>query len=318
MKKKSSRARRLVGPLLVAASLAAIAGCSSSSGDSSEPAAAVDAESDTLGIANLALPIESYFVSAEEEQTLTQAENLLQTRCMKRFGFDYVVPPRLAPVRPAFIERRYGISDAKLAATRGYKLAPETDAAAAASSTAPMSPAMTKVLHGSGSTTGEAGGAGASSPQELVNGQRIPAGGCVGEARETLGAQPGGQGFNAPEIVNAINVESWDRARADARVRGAITQWSACMKEKGLDYADPSAASGDMGWSREERAVETREITVALADIECKKTTGLAKTWYAVDKELQTARIEKSAEELATVKKNNAESVRKATELTRK
>jgi hypothetical protein len=70
----------------------------------------------------LSLPADSFKPSPDQVLVINQATTSLVNACMQRFGFTSVLPPA-SKSAPETLARRYGVTDAKIAATYGYHLA---------------------------------------------------------------------------------------------------------------------------------------------------------------------------------------------------
>lgn len=274
-----------------------IAGCSVGSGTPSAPEDNPVTSTPAPGVVtadsvDLVLPIAPYVMTAEEMAVVDEAVLTLVNRCLLRFGIQGEGgAPRSGP-RFGATERRYGLDDADAAATNGYHLA----STAVVPSGTGSSPASDELLFGS------------PTPGASVEGEAVPAGGCVGAAMRTLnggdaasepagGAAGADDDLGAPEVVQQINVDSVNAARSDDRVVAAFADWSACMEDRGFDYADPWAAPADDRFATPGATPE--EIAVATADVACKDETGLVARWHAVDVEVQEAMVAEHAAELA-------------------
>lgn len=280
-------------------------GCSDSQSPKSAPAAL--SEENASGEPALAstpqhgllkgqsLPLEEYMQTYQQTVTITKAVGVLQTECMAGYGFNFQ-PPAAGRTPPpndndANIERRYGITDRKLAAEYGYGLAehgqqtgtkmPELSAAAAL------------VLSGRSSRNDKA-------QSHSYQGKKIPEGGCSGESVRMVGADDIDM-----SLASKLAYDSLVKSQESSKVRIALGDWSKCMKEKGYNAATPFdaadlATAGGSG------------VTIALADIDCKTATGLVRTWFAEDTAIQRVQIEEHHLELEEARKNNEDAVKAA------
>lgn len=114
------------------------------------------------------LPIDAYALSDEGIALVARAGAKLTQDCMKGFSLRYE-PPEVPQDAAATENRRYGISDASLAARYGYHLAPHPDTALAYRLTA----AQSMVLSGEKENVERA---------HTYNGKKIPEHGCAGQA----------------------------------------------------------------------------------------------------------------------------------------
>jgi hypothetical protein len=70
-------------------------------------------------------------------------------------------------------------------------------------------------------------------------------------------------------------------SNSDSRVVAAFARWAKCVAQSGYDYSTPMEANDDPKWSGDKTSAE--EIAVAVADVNCKKTTNLVGIRMAVD-----------------------------------
>ncbi|MCT9077145.1 hypothetical protein [Streptomyces fulvoviolaceus] len=296
--------------LCATVALSAVAGCSSSSGSGEEGKAAggtgapsVSSFPKLTSATDKSLPVEAYLLTTEQEDQMADAEKILRERCMTRFGIAYKVPEAPSVFAPTSITQlRYGPTDADDVAGHGYKPA-GSENAVVKPKPEELAPAATMVLNGTTDPNVKPGSAAAKGGQDY-NGQKVPAGGCIGEAKAKLGysaaQEPSEDG--APPIADKVNTDSWAKSYEDTRVKAVFAKWASCMKEKGYTYADPMKANNDPQW--EQNALATaKEKQVASADVACKVKYNVVGTWYAVDVAYQEQLIEQNAEALAEVKK---------------
>jgi hypothetical protein len=232
----------------------------------------------------LRLPVEEYLPTSSQEDRLGVADLVLIHDCMARFGIAYDVKPVLGssygPV--SLTDRRYGITDATLAAHFGYGLGARDPA---------LVPRPAKPQIGNAGVTALSG-----QGQSEVNGVAVPEGGCMGEADRTLNA-------DVPASVdirkgNELQFQSFSESRTDSRVVAVFRAWSACMARSGFHYADPLAAAGDPTFTGRPDA---HQIAVALADISCKGETNLVGVWFTVESAYQRRAINADAAQYAAV-----------------
>ncbi|MGI3226705.1 hypothetical protein ACRJ4B_25625 [Streptomyces sp. GTA36] len=100
------------------------------------------------------------------------------------------------------------------------------------------------------------------------------------------------------------------RSQKDSRVVAGFRTWSSCMAAKGYRYASPMDAIDDPEFGTEK--TNPTEISTARADVECKKKTGLVRTWFDVESTWQRTEIEKKAEELARIKRHKTDQLKRA------
>jgi hypothetical protein len=235
------------------------------------------------------------------------AEHFLTKQCMEDQGFDYDVPPMVSEstgneVPALYGDATIGLIDPIAARTNGYALPQYVVDWWRANVTSPVyasdeerSREFYEALDGSPDKDGQ-----------LSGGCRQAAAGQLWD--ETAKARVD------DAIVQMENQIVADAAAAPAVVDG-ISQWSACMKDKGFDYPNPGAAQADQAWQDEYDAVgytgiglgdepgeefqaSETQIRTATADIECKEVTGLIPTYRAA---LWAAQQDASREGAATL-----------------
>ncbi|MGX1562814.1 hypothetical protein, partial [Streptomyces sp. NPDC055509] len=290
------RRSRAAGPLVavVAGALLALAGCSPFGGTGESPAGgagpsrsgtpAWPATTPRSGLAKgLVLPLEAYMEPYADTVAIQQAVDRLATQCMKRYGYVYTAPARGTTPPPSSddsnMPRRYGITDRDLAARYGYFLG---DGGRTPPPAPRLTAAETAVLTGRLAVT-----PGAKKAPAVIDGRRIPENGCLGESLRRIG----------PRIdespASRLDYESLRRSQSDPRVLAVIGAWSRCMKAKGYTVASPLDAANLTPDTRHGQA-DQADITTALTDIDCKRRTGLVKTWYTVESAVQRRQIEQN------------------------
>jgi len=254
----------------------------------------------------LTLPLEQYMQSYEQRVVIDQAVRNLQTECMAGFGFDFRPPPAGTTPPPnandANMERRYGITDRVVAEQYGYGLpenGPQTGA-----STPELTEAAGMVLSGAVRT-----GKRESPAPRSFKGKEIPEGGCTGWAKRKVGAD--GLDFS---LVSRLNYESLAQSQETPEVQRAIGAWSRCMKSKGYEVAIPFEAidlTNDTGVGSD------KAVTIAVADIDCKKSVDLVSIWFRVDAGIQSKQIEKHQLALEETRKKNEAAIKAAEKMLR-
>ncbi|MEU3659261.1 hypothetical protein AB0E77_05755 [Streptomyces sp. NPDC032940] len=252
-------------------------------------------------VKGLTLPLQPYMQTYQDSMTIERAARTLETECMAGYGFTVVFPPVGVNPPPnaddANMPRRYGLSDRAAAATYGYQLPPD-----ATEHPAPpqLSPAAVAVLTGRKGNNPRAEAA-----PSTYKGRKVPEGGCQAQAFDKLGARID---FTLP---SRLDHESLVRSQEDPRVRSSLGAWSACMKGKGYTVADPFAAA-DIAAEKATGDPTQEEITLALADIDCKKETDLVAVWHRVDAEIQARQVEENQLALQQLKDRNSKAVKAA------
>ncbi|WP_117212422.1 hypothetical protein [Allorhizocola rhizosphaerae] len=231
----------------------------------------------------LFLPLDQYRLSPAEAGRVARAHRLLLAQCLAPFGL--IVPEPAPPPDAAMVgrnERRYGLTNARHAHEFGYRLPGAAPAAARDGSAQDLD--LLAVMSGRG--------------PRVIRGQAVPEGGCYADARRRLHTHaPAARDMY---VAQRLDMESHRESKADDRVRAAWAKWSRCMDAKGHRYPDPLAAAGDPAFRG---PVSAREITTALADIECKERTGLVRAWSDVEARWQRVMIARHRAELAAVRR---------------
>ncbi|WTW96774.1 hypothetical protein OG216_26945 [Streptomycetaceae bacterium NBC_01309] len=264
-----------------------IVACQSGSGGGGEPGigAAPTISSDH----EISLPLDAYALSRHERDVVDKAVDVAANACMARFGLSWP-PPYRPPAKFAQNARAYGVISPVDAARYGYhpplpegvtpadaaRLAQE-DSGRSASTTA----TQRAVYTGNGfAETGVQG---------------VPAGGCLGEARVSIGAP------TAPDtFVQTLRNEAHEASETDSRVRDLFDRWSSCMAKSGYKYTDPREAhNDDRWWDNSGGGMPTPvEIAVATADVRCKQELNLVGVWVAVESAYQQQAIDDNVEQL--------------------
>ncbi|MFD5413521.1 hypothetical protein [Streptomyces nojiriensis] len=230
----------------------------------------------------MTLPLDGYSSTSSEYYAWQVATQDQWRSCMAQYGFKKFGPPEpslqvASGAADSDMGRRYGIADLEAAKTRGYHL-PEMPEP---SRWEPAKGAEEAVFTGTG--TEVAGG--------TYKGQKIPDGGCRGETKRM---------FPMPQTPAAANAESraFLAAKDDKNVKEAIAQWSACMKNRGLDIKSPIDDVKSLGVDVSSPTPSAREIEVAIADVECKGQTKLVELWHKNEESKQQQEIAKDTSTL--------------------
>jgi hypothetical protein len=261
------------------AGLFALAACSTQAAAPGGSALVVGPVPNLLASVNLRLPVQDYLLTDEQGRQVGRARLVLIQQCMKRFGFTYTVAETDAgEYGPrSLTDRRYGITDAKLAATSGYGQGVRDPTRQKRPPTPKLGPDGETVLFGQG--------------RSHVKGLPVPPGGCIGAADRGLdrSAPPGAD----PDMGQKLQFRSFDWSKENARVQAVFRAWSACMAKAGYDYADPLTVVADPKFTSP--AANADEIKVALTDIECKRRTNLVGVWFTVESVYQRQQISMNA-----------------------
>lgn len=278
------------------------AGDDKSTGDRADKSGWPAAEVERGLVKGLALPIEPYLQTYPEEVALQHAKNVLNRACMKRFGFDYDPPaPGNRPphsYNAANMKRRWGITDPAEAREHGYRLPREpTGDWKPYELQGPDANYVFDLTTASGQKP-PAGG--------VYEGDRIPEGGCRGETDRKLGSYD-------DSLAAKINVETFQRAKQDPGVLAVNHKWSSCMKGKGYRVGTPLEAL-NQAFSNGTAKASQAEIAMAIADIDCKKSTHLIDVYFSTETTLQKKRIEEEQLALDEQKSKNETIMKRAAE----
>ncbi|TPQ23772.1 hypothetical protein [Streptomyces sporangiiformans] len=320
--------RRTGPPLLLLTALAiTLSGCTGSGPGGSDdfgPEPTVASTPAKLRTQGLKFPLDAYERSTTEQRVLTRAQQMLTNRCMARYGFAFQAPATaVTPGDSTDDARRYGVSDPETAAAYGYARPNKPGS----TRTPPRQPELSStgklVLYGA-SDDGK--------PQDLpasqqeaeavrkkgkgttkVGGEAIPVGGCIRESFLKLYA-PTRDSVDVLFVFQLIS-EAQSRSREDSRVRRVFKRWSSCMKESGYSVSNPAGVASQLGL-RDDELSSPRAITAAKADVACKEKVNLVGVTFAVESAYQRQLINKNAETLQLVKKQDEDRLRFAASLT--
>lgn len=244
----------------------------------------------------ITLPMDAYRTGIQDANTIGRAVHQLVGTCLSRFGFVWDVPFNEVSVPGPQIThyRLYGLLDEVHALAYGYHPGPTVPGGKATESRAIDSREYANVL-------------GAKFGGGSYLGQPIPEGGCYAEARRAVA--DGGPAFN-PGLPEELVRDAWISARSDSRVLAGFARWSACMTESGYSYRTPMDANNDSRWSGD--TATPAEISVAVADVACKKRTNLTGIRMAVDAAYQQRLIAQHADALAAVAAGRERQLRNA------
>ncbi|MFJ6727910.1 hypothetical protein ACIQPQ_23730 [Streptomyces sp. NPDC091281] len=227
-----------------------------------------------------------------ESGLLADAEEKLITACMKGKGFAYTVdaPPAGHDRAP---ERPFGLDDVAWARAHGYGLdaagpgddgrttvAASTQDRYLASLTADRRRAFGTALNGTdrAAITVEVPGRG-----KIFT----SADGCMADARRRLYGDLR-TWTEAKAIVVNLRYLTWDQVVSDPKYKAALVSWRTCMADKGFAYASSSdaiAAVAARDGAGGGTAAREREVRTAVADAECNRDAGLARTGARLQRE---------------------------------
>ncbi|MFE1287757.1 hypothetical protein [Streptomyces sp. NPDC058751] len=284
--------RTLTSLLCISFSLFTTAGCS---GNGEPHDTSPDAKS--LPVAEkVDLPLDTYMLDEFKIFQLSTLFNELTLTCMKEHGNTTTVLPKPpVPGVSKHNERRYGITDGRLASRLGYRT-PKPTAETSSAERITLSEDEEFTLTGGSTKPGEVGRGG-----KNKEGKTVPPGGCAGEALKKLGYAPTATPGN-PVSVQSLDKESFAESLRTDRVRNVLEKWSACMRDAGYTYAaEAFSASNDRRFAG--ASVTKLEREVATADVRCKKSSRLTEVWQAEETRIQTSLIARHQKELQAVRK---------------
>jgi hypothetical protein len=260
----------------------------------------------TAGLAKgLSLPLEAYMETYQDTVALDDAERHLETRCMAGYGFHVTFPPAGPNPPPnaddSNMPRRYGITDRAAAEKYGYGL-PDVLQHQQGTRMPQLTREQVEVLTGrTGIRATPADPAPAKAPA-TYRGKAIHQGGCAGWADDQLGTRS--MDFS---LVSRLDAESLAQSQRTEAVQSAITAWSTCMSGKGYTVDDPYHA--DEITPHTEDSPSKAEIAVAVADIDCKKSTDLVRIWFTEDAKIQKQQITDHQSELDALRTRRTKAV---------
>jgi hypothetical protein len=254
--------------------------------------------------AQLQLPINAYALTDAQSAQQQTIGDLLIHDCMARFGFTYPPPDMVTPTAAQLAaalqvggSRLWGVSDLVDARSYGYNL-PTTELSTNAPVTkkTPLPQPEFVALYGSASP--------------ISNSQRVPAGGCSGQALREL--TTAGISYQGSQLVPEIAANSFEKTLADPRTLAVFAKWSACMRAHGYDYESPLTPPANFNLNA---PATQAEIQTAVTDVTCKFKTNLLGITYAVQADYENAMIQQHAQVLAQVKNEVAVEARKLSQL---
>lgn len=293
----------------LAPALLLAAGCSSNPGGSDDsPPTKTESTPRLHSVSDKSLPLDAYAISDDQYYQVNLASVKLQRQCMAAYDIDFdFTPPR--PATETQMARRYLSYDLNQAQSNGYQYRP----ASSPGSKPPLpnlTPEQLAVLVGA-SKPGDARG---ESPiVGEYNGEKIPVGGCVRQARRQLRyvdkADPDGI-----DVVENLDDEAYASMLKDQRVLTVFAKWSACMKGHGFNYLTPGDANDDPKWQASE-VVSADEKATAVADVTCKLKHNVLGIQFAVEAEYDRILIEQHAEALDEIQNLNDERLKAAAKI---
>ncbi|MFE9205616.1 hypothetical protein [Micromonospora sp. NPDC007230] len=232
----------------------------------------------------VAAPIAAYVQEDGRARLVSRARMLVGDRCMREFGFAPEPGWKPEGAVPRDIAARYGLWDEGRAAEFGYLPAEVNDG----------NPGPVRFV-GADATNVYFG------QIDNYQGKPVPSGGCTNVEFEAVFGPKDSLDVDGHLQVK-LDQEAITRATQDSRVTPLLSAWQACVKSAGWDYKNPQDPfnywSSRRGSDKTRAVVSDEEKRSALADIGCKKSTGLLGTWLAADIAYQKVLVERNAEQL--------------------
>ncbi|WP_317454175.1 hypothetical protein [Streptomyces sp. TRM68416] len=242
---------------------------------------------DSANPAGWVLPLQAYLPDGDQEDLLFDGVEQAKSACMKRYGFDYRPAEPLPKIGPKTLtDLRYGIHDRDVAATYGYK--PAGDMSAYQREVRRLMEASVLGPEEEAAMTGQQAGAVAGS----VAGEKLPEGGCGGEAHRRVH----GSATPVSTLATDLSNEAYTKAQRTEPVRKVFRSWAACMADSGYTYDEPMDAPSDPAFAQP--TVTAEEIATALADLKCRDTHKVAEIWFEEESRIQEQLADKHAQEL--------------------
>ena len=269
----------------------------------------------------LSSPLQKYRLTMTELATISRARSILIGQCVERFGFK---APELEPFSTFLslsiagernsISRIYGVTDRDQAAEYGYGV--DLTDTPPVEDLGSQGDAYLLVLKGKWDPNNPYGSR-TDSPGE-VDGQPIPAGGCAGEASRAMGYDPD---ISAYGLAHNLWIEGQSQLQASDAYREVVSDWVACLGERGYHVTDPLNDQGDIKRSEETRLASDDnkpapgEVELALADVDCKEKVDLVVRLNEAGSRIDRSLIEEHQLALEEDRKRLDEQLEKATAL---
>ena len=254
---------------------------------------------------SIALPVDRYASSDASRNLVLTAEYDVTRACMARFGIDFTAPSWTNSEKSDSDHYRlFGLMDFSAATRYGYHSSEEVEADGQVGSAheslnlGGTSPATYMTVF-----TGDPQGS-------SVNGQAVPDGGCVGEARSKLHDD-----LSTQTLTEDATNYGLQMADKDSRVVRAFSTWSKCMSQAGFNYPTPMAANDDPRWGTTTASQD--EISAATADVNCKLSTNLTGLRVAAAAAYQTKFITSRAKAFSNLAANKEAQLQAAQSLSR-
>jgi hypothetical protein len=253
-------------------------------------------------------PIYAYLAKPSDVKTIQDAANVVTAQCMQSFGLPSM-PTELDGFDDTAVRdlrshtNLYGFFDPAVVSNKGYDMfrAPAAQTQHIPASGEKLSADGLGVQYGK-----DASG----KPVQSFEGKTVPPGGCKAKGVEASGGTlPGLAPEDLPEGGPTIPY-------GDPRIIAVDAAWSNCMTSKGYHFANPFdaalAITADPPKSAAQITHTPAEIAQARADIDCKLSTNLMGTEFAVQVAYDKRYIDSHAVELTQYRTQLDDRVRKA------
>lgn len=221
----------------------------------------------------LDLPFDAYKWDDRDVWLLERARYTLVARCVRERGLDFTMPRNTADTGPPAgydNSRRYGVADPRAVSRYGYHLPADPDGDRRRRRlqvwSEQVSAAEESAIYGDG-TEGDLG--------------------CYGQADAVVDRGVAATADADDGWLAARSSATLERSGADPEVVRARVRWRDCMFRAGFRHRDPDAAGGDARWNLDGAAVPAAEVATARADVRCKESSGLLRSWHAAETALQ-------------------------------
>ncbi|MFG1686065.1 hypothetical protein ACGFNP_38295 [Nonomuraea sp. NPDC049269] len=231
----------------------------------------------------LHLPFDAYKRTETDIERVERATDVLAGQCLQKKGYSRPALPALT-VLEAPNRRRYGVIEPLVATRMGYH--------------APLTSVEKERDRADRARGGYRDAA-----------ERSAANTCLDDSMGRVYVD----GTDSP-LLTRLEREIFEQTRTkDLHVRAAFDKWRSCMRARGQkEYADPLAAAADDRWKDPGSA--KAETATAVADVACKKETGLVEVWRGAEEKLQNAAMKQHPADFdqvrQTLDKERAEATR--------
>ncbi|KAA0930686.1 hypothetical protein [Streptomyces apricus] len=233
-----------------------------------------------------------------ERGILGEAEQRLISDCMRDKGFRYGLDLDTDGPRGGVPERRFGSDDVAWARRHGYGLAEAARSGdgngsgkAAVAGNSPQARYVASLTPGRKATFDRAlNGTDRAAIVVPAPGRGqifTSADGCLADARRRLYGDLRRWTEAKAAVVN-LEYLTFDAVVKEPRYTKALADWHSCMKARGLAHSNSSEAIGAVAKENRSRTAGKawkHEVTVAVADAECNRAAGLARTGIRLQRE---------------------------------